>query len=145
MISLRALLATECGSVLKGEYWWLLSVQTCKLCSDTEEKGAYQFPVVPRYVSSWQGGDISGLFCILLWQHSVLLPASLLAAGFFSCAVLVSTSAKIWTGTSTKMHSFLNCHSHSHNYQSVAMPLPRSIYGINTLSEAQWFIHSPQW
>lgn len=86
----------------------------------------------------------SGLLCSLLWQLSVLFPTSLLAAGFFPCTVLVSTGARIWTGQSTKMHSFLNCHYHSHNYQSVAVPLPRSIYGINTLSKAQWFIHSPQ-
>lgn len=63
---------------------------------------------------------------------------------FFPCTVLVSTGARIWTGQSMKIHSSLNCHYHSHNYQSVAVPLPRSIYGINTLSKAQWFIHSPQ-
>ena len=109
-----------------------------------KRKELISFLLLPGMFPPGRGGYASGLLCILLWRLSVLFPTSLLVAGFFPCTVLVSTGARIWTGQSTKMHSFLNCYYHSHNYQSVAMPLPRSIYGINTLSKAQWFIHSPQ-
>lgn len=89
---------------------------------------------------------LSGGLCIKpplhfpLTAHHIVL----LAARFFPSTVLVSTGARIRTGQSIKMHSFINCRYHSHNYQSVAIPLPRSIHGINTLSKAQWFIHSSQ-
>lgn len=111
-----------------------------------KRKELISFLLLPGMFPHGGGGYASSLPCILLRRFSVYFSVSLLAAGFFffPCTVLVSTGARIWTGQSMKIHSSLNCHYHSHNYQSVAVPLPRSIYGINTLSKAQWFIHSPQ-